>query len=294
MSNEIIASDNLLAKFRSIRKESGAVADARTNTKQPIYDRIEQQKLCGHIAKNCAKWVEVFYRLSIATGWRTTDVSEIQYTDIDFTAGTCSIVVNKQTRAAEARAFSKSLESVRATRKRAALVSGDSGAYMRWDAATRDELIATLTTDEQDAAARAVAAAPVKRDTKHLPRSLLTTLADMRKHNHHDDYVFSRSQTPSNRARNMTGCVTRQSVWAQFKGVFEWFALEVNRALKLSAYSLRKCFAFNMLRGTTGKENNIAETMQLFGHSSVAMTMKYLGLASQAEQLQLSMVELAA
>ena len=155
--------------------------------------------------------------------------------------------------------------------------------------------ITKLMTSEQQAALEekaiiAVSNSAQKIDTKQLPKSVLEELAVLKEKNIFDNYVFSRRMMKSNRAKSQEGCITRQAVWSALKTVFNWFAQEVNSQVKLSVYSSRKTFAYRMLKGVSGKENNISEVMQAFGHSSLSMTFKYLGLESLSEKLQAQMV----
>lgn len=286
----------LLNKIRSVRQTASTGMDREgMNTKSPIYDRIEQQKVLSRIEETLDPMYSLFWRVSVATGWRTSDVIELEFSNIDFNSGTASIIVNKQTRSAEARAFNKVLSNWKQQLKKEAALQGDANRHMLIDMCEVKN-IQSLMTEEQVGKLeidlqQAVNNAPVKRDSKKLPAKVLELIRVRMEKNHHDGFVFSRSLSSSNRAINKGGHVTRQSVWKGLKAVFDWFSESVNGALKLSAYSSRKTFAYRMLKGVTGKENNIAETMQAFGHSSISMTMKYLGLASKADELQAQLSE---
>lgn len=286
----------LLNKIRSIRKAAtSAGTTTGTNSKSPVYDRIEQQKVLSRIESELDPMYSLFWRISVATGWRTSDVIELEFNNINFDTGIASIVINKQTRAAEARAFNKVLENWKQQLKKEAALQGDANRHMVVDMCEVGN-IQTLMTVEQIGKLEidlqlAVNNAPVKRDSKKLPKVVLDIIKDRMDKNHHDNFIFSRSLSSSNRAVNEEGHITRQAVWKGLKAVFVWFKAEVNGALKLSAYSTRKTFAYRMLKGITGKENNIGEVMQAFGHSSIQMTFKYLGLASKADELQAAMAE---
>ncbi|MGL5776318.1 MAG: tyrosine-type recombinase/integrase [Aeromonas veronii] len=278
----MITAKSLLAQFRTVAPIVQAVAAG--NTKEPIREH-DQATVRDHIRRNCAPWLAVFHDLSVITGWRTADVCNLTFDCIDWQTGKVSITVAKQSKAAQARALGKYLEQVRTARKQSALATGDSVAYMQWDSATRDAVAASMTAQEQQEAAQAVAAAPRKVDTKQLPQGLIKRLAAMQERNQWDNCVFSRRLTESNRCRSLDGAITRQTVWSHMKRVFAALAGTVANVAKLSAYSLRKTFAINML----ARSGNVAVVMSLFGHSSVQMTMKYLGLASEAEELQAAM-----
>ena len=58
---------------------------------------------------------------------------------INWEAGTVTITVAKQTKAAQARAMAKGLKEIREARQSAALAAGDAVSYMQWGAAGRDE-----------------------------------------------------------------------------------------------------------------------------------------------------------
>jgi integrase len=287
---------DLLNKIRTLRTEAtGATATTGSNTKSPIYDRIEQQKVLSHIEETLDPMYALYWRLGVATGWRLSDILELEFSDIDFTTGKASIVVNKQTKSAEARAFNKVLATWKQKVKQLAAMNGDHTRYMQADMIDIKDISSLLNEEqteqlEQDLI-KAVSNAPIKRDTKQLPAKCLELIAERQAMNHHDNFIFSRSLMTSNRARNVNGRVARQGIWKGLDKVFDWFKDNVNACLKLSAYSTRKTFAYRMLKGVNGTEQNISEVMQAFGHSSIAMTMKYLGLASKADDLQTSLLE---
>lgn len=291
-----VHSMELLNKIRSIRKAATSAAHTTdTNTKSPIYDRIEQQKVLSRIESELDPMYSLFWRVSIATGWRTSDCLELEFNNVNFDTGIASIVVNKQTRAAEARAFNKVLLDWKQQLKKDAALQGDAKRHMVVDTCDHVNIQSLMTVEQVNKLGvdlqAAVNNAPVKRDSKKLPKVVLDMIKDRMNKNHHDEFIFSRSLSSSNRAVNESGHITRQAVWKGLQAVFTWFKAEINGALKLSAYSTRKTFAYRMLRGITGKDNNIAEVMQAFGHSSIQITFKYLGLASKADELQAAMVE---
>lgn len=273
----------LLAKFRTLAPiTSGATV---SNTKSPISE-ADQPIVRDHIRRNAPPWLAVYHDIAMITGWRTADVCGLTYDCIDWSTGKVTITVAKQTKAAQARALAKAIEAARRARKAAAVAVGDSAAYMQWDAADRDTVAADMTEQEQEQAALAVAGAARKVDTKQLPAGLLKRLEAMREMNHHDEFIFSRTLTRSNRSKSLDGSISRQTVWALMREVFDTLADKLSApASKLSAYSFRKAFALNMLK----RSGSVAVVMQAFGHSSVQMTMRYLGLASEAEAEQAAM-----
>jgi integrase len=180
--------------------------------------------------------------------------------------------------------------------KKAAMLAGNQQQYMIIDMTDFKNIVDLVPAEDmaqlEIELSEAVNNAPVKTDTKKLPAKVIELIRQRKEKNKHDDFVFSCSMLNSNRARNLSGHIKRQAIWAALKTkVFNWFAETINGALKLSAYSSRKTFAYRMLKGVSGKENNIAEVMQAFAHSSISMTMKYLGLASKAELLQAELCE---
>ncbi|MGL6177529.1 MAG: site-specific integrase [Vibrionaceae bacterium] len=273
----------LLNKFRQQATQTAAAA---SNTKAPI-SQNDQAAVRKHIKANGAAWLLAFHDLSIATGWRTSDCCAIRYSDIDFKTGTASITVSKQTLQSQARAMSKALEQVRQARKQAALTVGDSTAYMTWDAATKDELASSMTASEQAAAAAAVATAKRKTDQKALPTKLLKQLEQMRAAAaDKDGFIFHSSLTASNRS-SASGHISRVTIWAKMRDVFAAVATVLETAVeKLSAYSMRKSFAVNLL-AISGR---LEIVMAAFGHSSIAVTQRYLSLNDDAAQYQARLV----
>lgn len=285
----------LLAKIREIRSEK-AGTDKRDNAKQPIYERSDLAKIQKRIDKTLDPSFSLWWRVSIATGWRTNDVCRLTFSDIDFASGTATITVSKQTKAAEARAFSKTLKQAKESLKKQAALAGDFDTYMAIDQLHYKQLLESdLVTIQQKQeieakATEAVQSAPVKRDTKALPSAVLKEISERMGKNTYDDFVFSRRLMKANAIKNMDGHLSRVGVWKALKAVFAWFAETVGAKLKLSAYSARKTFAYLMLRGKSGSEQNLTEVMQAFGHSSIQMTMRYLGLESRSETMQRDMV----
>lgn len=283
---------DLLKKFRALRGDSSKTSTVGSKTKQPIYEASEQRQLMAHIKRTQPEWMAIFWQISVATGWRTSDVCRMTYASIDWSEGTATIRVSKQTLSAESRAYRKGLDTVKESRKREALLNNDPGTYMRLDSAPVESFASELTEEEESMIAELVAAAPVKTDRKKLPAALLEKLQHRRQLNLVDDFVFSRSQTESNRSRGQDGCVTRQAVWKRLTAVFAWFAKEVNARLKLSAYSARKCFAYAMYQAAEkAGQSGLMAACTALGHGSPEVTRRYLGLSSIVENLQAKMAE---
>lgn len=260
----------------------------RTNTKSPISEP-DQKTIRAYIEQHEPAWLLAFYDVSLETGWRTNDCASLRYDAIDWDAGTVTITVAKQTKAAQARALAKGLKEIREARQAAALSAGDAVTYMQWGAAGRDELAAAASPAELDRLQTLVASAPRKVDTKRLSADLLARLAAMKDAAFwQDGFVFSRALTVSNRSRLESGYpITRSTMWARLRAVFDACAEQIANAAKLSAYSLRKSFAV-ALYNAAGR--SVAAVMRAMGHSSEAMSLRYMGLDDEAARVQAAMV----
>ena len=281
----------LLAQLRQNAAPIQSTA-TRTNTKAPISEP-DQATIRAYIEQHQPAWLLAFYDLSLETGWRTADCANLRYDAIDWDAGTVTITVAKQTKAAQARALAKGLKEIRESRQSAALAAGDAVAYMQWGASSRDELAAAASPAELDRLQTLVASAPRKVDTKRLSADLLARLAAMKDAAFwQDGFVFSRALSASNSARLDSGKpLSRQTVWARFKGVFRACADMLANAPKLSCYSLRKSFAV-ALYNAAGR--SVAAVMRAMGHSSEAMSLRYMGLDDTCAEAQAAMVRGAA
>ena len=276
-----------------LRQNAAPIQNAatRTNTKAPISEP-DQATIRAYIEQHQPAWLLAFYDLSLETGWRTADCANLRYECLDMDAGTATIVVSKQTKAAQARALAKGLKEIRESRMNACLAAGDAVAYMQWGAATRDELAAAASPAELDRLQTLVASAPRKVDTKRLSPDLLRRLKVMRDQNFFDDFIFSRALTASNRSRMESGhAITRSTMWARMRGVFRACAEQIANAAKLSAYSLRKSFAVALYHAAG---RSVAAVMRAMGHSSEAMSLRYMGLDDEAARVQAAMVRGAA
>lgn len=289
MSN--LTAAQLLAQ---LRQNAAPIQNAatRTNTKSPISEP-DQKTIRAYIEQHEPAWLLAFYDVSLETGWRTNDCASLRYDAIDWDAGTVTIVVAKQTKAAQARALAKGLKEIREARQAAALSAGDAAGFMRWSVATRDELAAAASPAELDRLQTLVASAPRKVDTKRLSADLLARLAAMKDAAFwQDGFVFSRALTVSNRSRLESGYpITRSTMWARLRAVFDACAEQIANAAKLSAYSLRKSFAV-ALYNAAGR--SVAAVMRAMGHSSEAMSLRYMGLDDTCAEAQAAMVRGAA
>lgn len=277
-----------------LRQNAAPIQNAatRTNTKAPISEP-DQATIRAYIEQHEPAWLLAFYDISICTGWRTADVANLSWSAIDWEAGTVTITVAKQTKAAQARALAKGLKEIRESRQAAALAASDAVSYMKWGAVSRDELAAAASPAELDRLQTLVASAPRKVDTKRLSPDLLRRLAAMKDAAFwQDGFVFSRALTASNRSRMESGhAITRSTMWARMRGVFRACAEQIANAAKLSAYSLRKSFAV-ALYNAAGR--SVAAVMRAMGHSSEAMSLRYMGLDDTCAEAQAAMVRGAA
>lgn len=281
----------LLAKLRATAAPVQS-APARSNTKAPISEP-DQATIRDHIEQHQPAWLLAFYDLSLETGWRTADCANLRYESIDWDAGSVTITVAKQTKAAQARAMAKGLKEIRQSRQSAALAAGDAVSYMTWGAATRDELAAAATPDECNRLQTLVASAPRKVDTKRLSAGLLRRLKEMQEQAFWGDgFVFSRALTASNRSRMESGhAITRSTMWARMRSVFHACAEQIANAAKLSAYSLRKSFAVALYHAAG---RSVAAVMRAMGHASEQVSLRYMGLDEAAAEAQAAMVRGAA
>ncbi|TLU68309.1 integrase [Enterobacter sp. MF024] len=276
----------LTAKARELRGNVvKSISTKGSRTMQPVYDRDEQRKLRERVQQTQPEWMLLWWDISVCTGWRTSDVCSLRYSNINWETGKVTIIVAKQTKAAEARASRKGIEIVRQQRKDAARIAGDHIAYMQWDSISCDELAALMTDAEQAIVFDLVSRADVKHDTKQLPLGIIKRLRQRQERNLvDDDLVFSRSQIESNRCQSLEGSVTRQTIWKKLHSVMEWFNHFINAKLRLSAYSTRKIAAFNLM--SAGGEQGLLIASEMLGHSNPSITRTYLQLSSKAADIQ--------
>lgn len=282
----------LLAQLRATAAPIQS-APGRSNTKSPISEP-DQATIRAYIEQNEPAWLLAFYDLSLETGWRTADVANLRYDCIQWESSSATIVVAKQTKAAQARALAKGLKEIRQSRQSAALAAGDAVAYMKWGAATRDELAAAASPAELDRLQSLVSTAPRKVDTKRLSPDLLRRLKEMEQAAFwQDGFCFSRALTSSNRCRMESGhAITRSTMWQRMRNVIQCCAeLLTVASQRYSCYSLRKSFAC-ALYNAAGR--SVAAVMKAMGHSSESMSLRYMGLDDTAAEAQANMVRGAA
>lgn len=276
----------LTAKARELRGNVvKAISTKGSRTMTPVYDHDEQIKLRERIQQTQPEWLLLWWDIATVTGWRTADVCNLRYSCINWETGQATIVVSKQTKAAEARATRKGIEIVRRQRKETARIEADHIAYMKWDSISCDELAADMTDEEQEIVFGLVSRAEIKHDTKQLPPGIIKRLRERQERNLvEDDLVFSRSQIESNRCQSLEGSVSRQTIWRKLHDVMQWFTRFINSKLRLSAYSSRKIAAFNLM--SAGGEQGLLVASEMLGHSNPAITRTYLQLGSKAAAIQ--------
>lgn len=286
----------LKQKIAQLRSEAHSKAvEKKSNTKMPIYKKGDQERIESRIKAVLDESYWLWYRVSVDTGWRTTDCCELKFSDINFETGEVCITVNKQTRSATARAANATMKKWHTTLMNRAFMSGDATLYMKINEAGYKGIEQFLTEDDigkfEADVINAVNNADVKRDKRKLSKVALDAIKERMERNIWDDYVFSRHLLKSNRAKNVDGCLTRQSIWKAMKSVFTWFVGKIVGTDKLSAYSTRKTYAYNLLqKAREAGKDGLSIVCDSLGHSSISMTKKYLGLATDAEELQAAMV----
>jgi integrase len=286
----------LLEAIRAERdQENTSKLKKTTNQKQPIYSRKQQKIILNKIKGTLDPYYLLFWEISVATGWRTSDVLRMLFKNINLKTGDATIIISKQTKAAEARAFRAVLTSYKERLKKQVIAENDHAQYMKIDMCPLDKINELLTPDElkelKKDLIKAINKAPVMRDKKRLPNHVLKIIKERTKTNKKDSFIFSKSLAFANTLNRRVGHISRQTIWAGLKSVFIWFKNTINSKLNLSAYSSRKTFAYRMLKGVSLDQNNISEVMEAFGHSSVKMTFKYLCLESNAQQLQNALLD---
>ena len=168
----------LTAKARELRGNVvKATTTKGTRTMTPVYEQEEQRKLRERIQQTQPDWVLLWWDIATVTGWRTSDVCNFRYSCINWETGIATIIVAKQTKAAEARATRKDRDCSPAAQD-AARLAGDHIAYMHWDSVSCDELAAGMTEEEQAIVFELVAKAEVKHDTKQLPPGIIKRLRE--------------------------------------------------------------------------------------------------------------------
>ncbi|MCF6560951.1 tyrosine-type recombinase/integrase [Escherichia coli] len=259
-----------------------ALASRGSRVCKPVKEAADRGAIDGYIKNNLPAWVHLFWQIGVSTGYRTSDICRMRYSDINFETGVVTICEAKQTKAAQTRAMTKAIE---AHRKLSLSVAESRDEMLRLMAASPSEYLESLNASEKALlTARMIEARDeaVKKKAKItsrlLPAALIAEIKErMESLNTCDDFIFSRSHLRSNRVQNQDGCVSRQTVWSYFKAVGEWFNDHKEAAVKFSAYSLRKIFAWVCQSSKTGvTERGLAIASKALGHSNVNVTKTYV------------------
>lgn len=243
----------------------------------PIKNKGTIKKAFAWLDKNVDKAFSLIYRIGTTSGLRITDITEIKWSDINFEDRTITIEENKGTRSAKARARLKVLE---AWHKRLYQMERGNSELLEALFITKSKDLLTVIPGRyksmiEEEIEQAVDNAKVKVRTVDLHPSLVSPLKQrFHKYGNIDGgYVFAKRTLDSNRARNLSGVVSRQACWAVFSKMGEAIT-DTTEKVKGSCHGMRKTFA-RMLYSDNGKDLNLV--MQIMGWSNVAMVMRYLG-----------------
>lgn len=251
---------------------------------QPIKKSSTIKKAIKYLDKNHNPMFSLIYQLGCRTGLRITDITELQYDDIDWEECTITIEENKGTRGNRARARLKVLQ---AWHKRLFLLEKDNDQLKEQLFLTKPKDLLDILPEKYEDLINpeietAMSNAKAKVRTVDIPKSLIIALKQ-RKHKYNkidDGFVFSKRTLDSNRARGwhcedetVKPVVTRQSCLAVFKKMQS--ALDkLGEKVRACCHGMRKTFA-RRLYEENSKDLNIV--MQTMGWSDVGMVMHYLG-----------------
>ena len=237
----------------------------------------------SHIKENYDAAYHLIWRVGTETGFRITDITEIQYKDIDFNSGTVRIAENKGTKARAARARLKVLEQVK---NELIAANSSSPEKMMQVFITPAKEIYPLVTDlmrpmVDKRITEAMEAAPEKFRTAKLSKRTLSMLKTRQERYRAIDEgsVFSRRTLSSNRARNTEGVITRQACWKVFSKLTD-LLVSLGEQIKVGCHSLRKIFARHLYFAT---DKDIGLLMRTIGHSSPEMSLRYIGITQEEE-----------
>ena len=224
------------------------------------------------------------FKVGIETGLRISDILSLRWENI--TGNTITIAEAKGTKARAARAARKVLEQV----KRELIVhyGNDPQMMMKVFITSPADIIPLIPKEmARDVAERVKAArdaSPAKYRTVKLSKRTAEMLARRReKYSDIDEgNVFSRrTLRGSNRAKNQNVVLTRQTVWSVFSKLNE----VLGTVKRIACHSLRKVFARG-LYFSSGKD--IGLLMSVIGHSSPSMSLRYIGINDDDEDVAVS------
>lgn len=278
---------DLAARFGAAVKPT----EGKNNAVTPVYEDDHIKALTDSIDSNAPEWLQLWFHISIETAGRTTDIASLRFENLDYETGELKYVVAKQSKAALARAARKGVEAVRKARMEAA----DDADYRKLASMDAEDLALSLTPDEETVVSSFVGAAKLKTDSKFLSPVLVSRIQKFQGKclAESSEFMFPASCTGANRSQALHDQpVSRQTVWRSMKPFMEAVEkLVTDMKLHLSAYSTRKIAAYLIMKAgdLAHPGSGIGLVMEFLGHSSVAMSRKYLGLDKLAAALQRNM-----
>ncbi|EGQ8195804.1 TPA: tyrosine-type recombinase/integrase [Vibrio parahaemolyticus] len=253
-------------------------------TVQPIANKQHLLLAEQHIKANHDEAYWLLWRIGCETGFRVTDITEIRYSEVNWQTGVISIAENKGTKARKARARLKVLEKVK--NELIARNSTDPSEMMRIFITSPKDIYALIPSDMLADVDKRIAAAqdaaPEKRRTAKVSNRTLTALkARYERYGViSNDQIFARATLrTSNRARNVNGVLSRQAVWAVLSKLTDLLN-GLGESVRVGCHSMRKTFARHLYEAT-GRD--IALLMRTIGHSSPAMSLRYIGITGDEE-----------
>lgn len=252
---------------------------------EPIINKEHVKKATGFIKDNFDSAYHLIWSIGIETGYRITDITEIKYSDIDYDKSTIKIAENKGSKANKARARLKVLEQVK--NELIAMYCTDNQKMMNvFVTKAKDiyELVPVeLKTVIDSRIDKAMSTAKLKYRSAKLSDKTICLLKarELKYKTVCGNNVFDRATLSSNRARNCTGVISRQSCYRVFSKLTGFMAT-LGEKVKVACHSLRKIFARHLY---TSSGNNIGLLMRTIGHSSAEMSLRYIGI-NDNEQLE--------
>lgn len=249
-----------MSKFISGSRAKNAMPD------KEIVDLIRER-----IRSTEPDYMLLWFDLAIATGYRVADVCGLRFSEINYRKGSVSIFQSKEFNIARSRVVRKVLSEIKQERMNAASKSGDYKTYhdlslMKCEEFSGEEADKKILHNLQRLSH--------SESERLLPIEILDRIVTLRQVNQLDDYIFSRALLGSNRAKNKSGHITRQSIWRRMRAVLDWFAEEHDPGLRLSAISARKTTIYETLKIDPVK------TLEIYGIKSRDYALEIINLPS--------------
>lgn len=250
--------------------------------------KSKQLKLAAKWISKQAPYYQAIYHIGTGSGFRTSDICRLRWSNVNLDKGTVSIEESKGTLASKARARLKVLTDFK--NELIAMHTGDTAKMMQiFITKPKDiyplakSLLAASCVAALDARIeQAKKNAPVKSRTAKLSPNAILALRKLKdKHTVGGAYlggdsIFAKCiVSDSNRAVGCEGVLSRQSVYRLYKRLQQHLESIGEAIGKLGAHSGRKTAAL-MLYVSSG--HNIGLVMQVMGWSSEQMVLRYLGL----------------